>query len=598
MVIFGFGSVAKPLLTGLPSIWVAFLLIELLATKRKLLWYMIVNAIITSIYFAAIMYYKYYGVIVNYSALRQANQVVEVKASVFDLMHPYFLLIFLDIVIMTIVFLFNKRSREWGKPRKTLPRWIAGTGFALSLLVCSTTVWANKDIVNEIKMAEQMGILNYEVYTIVTGSEKQLLDPASVTHEAVMAVKQQQPPEEPLHRLDAEGKNIIMIQLESQQNFLMDLMIDGREVTPNLNKLKRESYYFSNFYQQIGQGNTSDAEYLANTSLYVPSNGAASQIYGRKELPGLPRLLKELGYTSLTFHTNAVTFWDRDQLYPALGFDRYYDKAFFGEGDIVQLGASDEVLYAKTAEELEKLHKQGQKFYAHIISMSNHHPFTLPESKHPMPLPDEFEDTLLGNYLQSVHYADEALGSFIERLKRNGLWEDSVIVIYGDHFGLPLYSLTRAEKQLMEDILGREYNYTDMLNVPLLIHIPGVTAGQTFANLGGQVDIMPTIANLVGLSLEDRIYFGQDLLNSDANLLPMRYYLPSGSFINEETIFVPGEQITDGVFYPLRGKETVPSAEQLQQDFENALQLLEMSDSYVWHLPNRAVSNTRFGLLP
>lgn len=590
-VIFGSVSIAKPILTGLPSVWVIFMLVELFARKHKLLWYMIANLIMTVIYFAAIMYFKYYGVIVNYRALKQVNQVVEVKGSVFSLMHPYYLLVFVDLIVLLGLFIFNKKIRNWGNPPLSIPKlgkWIALTAFTL---ICFALIWTNRAIVNEIKMAEQMGILNYEVYAIATGVNMEKADAASITPESVQLTKGNEDIVKPEHWGEAEERNIIVIQLESFQNLLLGLTIDGQEITPVLNRLREQSYYFSNFYQQIGQGNTSDAEYLTNTSLYAAPNGAASQEYSDKELPGMPRLVQKYGYQSLTFHTNDVTFWNRNKLYEALGFNHYYDRQFFGDEDQVLFAASDEVLYRKTAEELARFQGEGQKFYAHVVSLTQHHPFTLPPEKNPISLPEQYDGTLVGNYFKSAHYADFALGTFIEQLKQSGIWDHSMIVIYGDHFGLPINSLTPEEKDMLSEITGREYGYTDMFNIPLIISIPGVTdqagakQGQTFEHLGGQVDTMPTIANLAGFSLEDQIVFGQDLLNHRENLLPMRYYLPRGSFINDETIFVPGESVEDGVTYPLKMTKEITAPERLKTDFDYALNLLQMSDDYVKTLP-------------
>src|SRR5690606_22138682 len=131
----------------------------------------------------------------------------------------------------------------------------------------------------------------------------------------------------------------------SMQNFLVGLKVDGQEITPHFNKLVNEHFYFNKFYQQVGQGNTSDAEYVVNTSLYIPPRGAATQMYADRALPSLPKMLKEeLDFTSATFHTNVVEFWNRGELYDSLGFDHYYDAEYFGEEDTVFFGASDEVL--------------------------------------------------------------------------------------------------------------------------------------------------------------------------------------------------------------------------------------------------------------
>lgn len=587
-VVFEGGDLWRTLASGIPSVWVFFCLIELVAPKRRLGAYLIVDLLLTSVYFAVIMYYKYFGIIVTYHAAQQIHQLGEVKSSVFSLMHPYFLLIYTDIVLLALALLFSRRFRVWCKSLATARgtnRRLAGAGLALSLLLCVANIVSHRDSINEIKQAQGMGILNYEAYTAFAELLEEEVDPAEVTREAIDALKGVKPVAEPAYRGVARGKNLIVIQLEAFQDFLIGLTVDGREVTPNMNRLAREGWYFPHFYQQVGQGNTSDAEFVVNTSLYIPRHRAASEVYAEKELPGLPRLLAEHGYDTMTFHTNDAVFWNRKELYPALGFSRYYDRAFFGDVDVVMFGASDEVLYGKVAEELERLAAEGRPFYAMVVSMSGHHPFNLPRRKYRMELPERLEGTLVGDYIRAQNYADAALGEFVDRLKAAGLWDNSVVVIYGDHVGLPKYSLTAYEKQLMKEWFGRDYGVQDMLNVPLILHVPG-TGPQVFEGVGGQVDILPTLANLLGIPLGDRIYFGQDLLNQPGNLLPERYYLPSGSLITDTGVFVPGKGYEDGVSYALDGGRLERPAATREQ-FERALRLLNMSNSYARSLPER-----------
>lgn len=581
----------EPLLKEIPFIWVLFCLIEWFSSKRKIGLYLTVNLIVTVIFFAAIMYHKYYGVIVNYTALQQVNQVTAVKNSVFSLLAPYYLLIFLDIVIIGF-WLFRKKRAEKLRAFFNLKKASTGviTGiFAFSLLLCIFNVWPNRASMNEIKQAEQMGILNYETFTIFSSAKKdELVDKNQISQAKIDKLKGITAPAEPQYFGAAQGKNLIIIQLESFQNFLIDLKIDGQEVTPNMNKLVRESTYFKHFYQMVGQGNTSDAEFVVNTSFYIPYNEAATQNYPDKDLPSLPKLLRDQGYDTATFHTNVVDFWNRGALYDAIGFNRYYDQKWFGTEDTIFFGPSDEVLYKKTAEELDRMQQAGQPYYAQVISMTAHHPFTMPHEKDKIQLPERYQENMVGDYLRSQSYADYALGQFIQELKQKGIWDNSVVFIYGDHLGLPMYSLDKHGLELMKEIYGRDYNYIDMINIPLLVRVPGVDTPAVMENVGGQVDILPTAANLLGLKLDNHIHFGEDLLNQTSyNLLPQRYYLPSGSFLNNQALFIPGVWYDDGTKYPL-AKDGVEQALTTESEYNRALELLRLSDSYVQQLPDRA----------
>ncbi|WP_274650813.1 LTA synthase family protein [Paenibacillus humicola] len=577
----GFGMM---FLTGIPSVWFLFCLIESFAYRKKLIVYLAVDLLVTIIYFAVIMYYKYFGVIVTFHELRQVNQVSEVNSSVVSLLDPYYLFIFTDIVLLLALIIFSRRFRAWGRSLSVREgrSWFAA-GQVLALVACGLVILPFRDDMNEFQQAQDMGVLNYEAYAAFAPSKDMKIAAESVTPAMVKQEKGITDPAQPAFWQAAKGKNVIIIQLEAFQNFLINLKLDGKEITPNMNKLVNDSFYFPHFFQQVGQGNTADAEYVVNTSMYVPPNGAASEVYADKALPSMPKTFAAHGYQTATFHTNDVIFWNRDQLYKALGWGKYYDDHFFGHSDQVMLGSSDEVLYAKTSDELAKMQQTGKPFYVQLISMSGHHPFRIPERKFKMELPARFKGTLVGDYIQAQNYADFALGQFIDELKKNGVWDNSVVVLYGDHQGLPVYSLNSTEKKLMDGIYKRSYGVPDMMNIPLVIHVPNEKP-QTFTQIGGQSDIYPTIANLVGIPLKDQVIFGEDLLNHTGNVLPERYYLPSGSFISAKGAFEPGAGYTDGKTFPLNGG-TVAKPLESKDVYDRALKLVSMSDGYVASLP-------------
>ena len=595
LAIFDDMSFWAPLVSEIPFIWAIFCLIEWFSSKRKMAAYLIVNLALTGIFFSVIMYYKYYGVIATWRALEQVNQVTAVKNSVFSLIDPYFLFIFSDIVVF-IYLLIDGRRKKHGPGYRLLRicnrpnerRGVVTFIFTLSVILCVMNIWPHRASMNEVVQAAEMGILNYEAYALIADEQYELIDKSEITQDAIDELKGVRNGWPSPYQGWAAGKNLIVIQMESLQDFLIGLEVEGQEVTPNLNALVREGLYFPDFYHMVGQGNTSDAEFVVNTSFYVPPQGAATMRYVDRELPSLVRLLKARGYETMTFHTNTAEFWNRTELYAALGWDRYYDDRYFGKEDSVFFGASDDVLYRKTAEELGRVSAEGKKFYAQVISMTAHHPFTLPKEKISLELSGRFNGTFVGDYLQAQHYADAALGRFIDDLKARGIWQDSLVVIYGDHVGLPIYSLGKNELELLAELIGHDYGYADMINVPLLILSDGGFHPKRFdGRIGGQVDILPTIAALMGIPLDGYIHFGQNLLVDQDNLIPQRYYLPSGTVVSGRSLFIPGEAYEDGTHYPLSG---VPGDESLvtKEAFERALRLLRMSDSYIRQLPERS----------
>jgi lipoteichoic acid synthase len=580
------------LLVAAPSLLLFTIPVELLLKdhKKKRTAYLLLNAVLSAAMISVITYYRQFGIVVTYHAFMQAHQVLDVSDSILDLLQPLYLLYFLDIVVVLLVMLLRRSAPIFSYVSFHGKSLTAVWG--VSFLALIFYGYQYNGLLNELKQAERMGLVSYELHTIMSGVKAANVSAKAepITANSVRNVKNISLPDEPTGFAKAKDRNLIIVQLESFQNFLVGMELDGQELTPALNALREDSYYFSNVYQTIGQGNTSDAEFIVNTGFYPPAQQAASQAYGGKQLPSLPRLLNQAGYETFTMHTNDVKFWNRAQMYPALGFKKYYDMEFFGQEDIIAFGPSDEVLYDKSLPVLTELQEQGKPFYAHLIAQSSHHPFIPPEGKEMVQLPEEWEGTDIGNYVKLTHYADRVLGEFIEELKANGLWEQSMLVVYGDHFGVSSHSLSASDRALLEAALGHEYDPRIAHNIPFMVAVPGFTdEGVTFTHLGGQLDFMATTANLLGLPLTSHIQFGQDLLNYQDNILGSRYYLPTGSFYNDEIMYISGETFGEGTVIPLSARDPVLEADPMlyKDDFVRIMRLLQMNDAYVESLPNR-----------
>lgn len=387
---------------------------------------------------------------------------------------------------------------------------------------------------------------------------------------------------------EGKGCNLIVVQLESFQNFVVNLSVQDQEITPVLNNLSTKSIYFPNTFQQIGRGNTSDAEFTSNTSIYPVGDPAMSSAYADREFPSMAKLMHAQGYTANTFHVNEVSFWNRNRLYPAIGFDKYYDKPYFKQEIFNRFGASDEELYTVAIDKLLSLQRNNKLFYAQLVTVSSHSPFKIPEASKRLKLNWELNGTPLGNYLTAVNYADHALGTFIEKLKNTGLWDNSVLVVYGDHFGL---NKKKFDAKKLSQALGIRYHkQISTLNVPFLIHLPGRQSGRRIELTGGQIDILPTVANIMGVDLKSSGFtaFGQDLLNVKHNIIGIRYYLPTGSFLNDEILFIPGKKgFEDGKATSIRTLQPLKDIEPYRSDYEVINRLMKQSDKYVKQLPVR-----------
>ena len=385
------------------------------------------------------------------------------------------------------------------------------------------------------------------------------------------------------------GKNIIMIQVEALNTMVMQKQIGGVEITPNLNAIINESWYFPNTYSQTGMGNTADAEFIVNSSLYSPKGQAASVVYVGRALPALPRLLGEKGYDTFTLHPNQVAYWNRKELYATLGFSRFYDMTFFHNVDkLNQMGSSDEVLFKKGNELLRQVDASATPFYAQFITLSAHGPFdVVPQARRPLQTPKDLKGSLMGDYISSESYSDLAVGQFISQLRADGIWDDSIVIIYGDHTAMNENSLSGKDGRGAKELLGRSYSAADRQRVPLIIHLPGQTRAKVVTATAGQVDIMPTIADLVGLDLRGTPHMGRSLFVNSNALVPTRSYLPGGTYANDTTVFMPGVGYKDGKAVSIETGGQVDKTERERTDLARVSELSKISDKWVMGLPKR-----------
>ncbi|WP_417621939.1 LTA synthase family protein [Paenibacillus sp. GCM10023252] len=592
------GVMVTRLLTDAAAIVILLGIVELAASAR---WrgplYWMLNGLLSLLLFASTLYFSYYGTVPTYTALLALDQVLQIRDSVKSTINPIHYVFFLDLAVYALMYGYNrmKGNRITARTRIAKPLYV-GMAVLLCILMSAGSIRIGSSIPNELVQSEQLGFLNYQAASALKARKEvsEAKDGDAATAAAAAAKLQDTydytkgfaAGDAPASFGAAEGKNVIVIQLEAFQNFPVGLKLEGTEVTPVLNKLGKDSLYFPHFFQQIGQGNTSDAEFMSNTSIYPTGDIAMSTGYGDRSLPSLPRLLEKRGYEAVTFHVNDVTFWDRNRMYPALGFDRYYDKPYFNNDHFNDFGASDEEMYRVGLEQLGELAAQDKPFYAQFVSTSSHFPFKVPGDRQHYTVPEQLKGTQLGDYLTAVNYADYALGVFIEGLKAKGLWDNTMLVIYGDHFGL---QAKENDPAWVSKQLGITYHERlSRFNIPFFLHVPGVE-GKVVDQVGGQLDIMPTVSNLMGISLPLESYtaFGQDLLNIDQNVIGMRYYLPTGSFFNNDILFVPGKGFDDGTAVDIRTMEPVADFSKYRKDYDYILDLMKASDTYVRLLPKR-----------
>ncbi|MDX5473976.1 MAG: LTA synthase family protein [Bacillaceae bacterium] len=503
----------------------------------------ITSFIVTFVLYSNAVYYRFFNDFITIPLLFQTSNMADLGSSVTELMKPIDLLMFMDVVILIVLAKWSPQFvtfTTWRpKVRKMYFLSIVGVFlFNLGLAETERPQLLTRTFDREI-LVKNLGTYNYHVYDAYlqtkTKAQRALADGSELVEvQNYINAKYKKP--NPEYYGIAEGKNVIVVKMESLQSFVIDNEINGEPITPFLNELKNSSYYFENFYHQTAQGKTSDSEFLLDNSLYPLGRGAVFFTHATNDYhTATPNVVKENGYHPVTFHPNNQSFWNRDVMYKSLGYERFYEINDYEvtEENSIGWGLKDKYFFEQSIPYMEEL---PQPFYAKFITLTNHFPFVLDEEDK---FVDEFDSNsrTLNRYFPTVRYMDEALKLFFEDLKESGLYEDSIIIMYGDHYGISENHNEAMSKYLDKEI--RPFEVAQLQRVPMFIHIPGVTDEEPkqFDTIAGQIDLKPTIKHLLGIETKNDIQFGEDLLAEDRSEFVV---FRDGGFISEELVYAKG----------------------------------------------------------
>jgi phosphoglycerol transferase MdoB-like AlkP superfamily enzyme len=287
--------------------------------------------------------------------------------------------------------------------------------------------------------------------------------------------------------------NVILVTVESLSAKYLGSFGDSRQLTPNLDSLRSKSLFFSNFY---ATGTRTDRG-LEAISLSIPPTPGRSIV---------KRLGRETGYASLGQQLRAQGY-DCVFLYGGRG---YFDNmnAFFGgnghrivdqtsipESEISfknAWGMCDEDIYAQTLRQADRDHAAGQPFFMHLMTTSNHRPYTYP--------PDRIDIPSGSGREGAVKYTDHAIGRFLEQARNKPWFDTTIFVFVADH---------TANSAGKEDLPVAKYR------IPLFIYAPNILKGQEISTLASQIDLAPTLLGLLNLDYTST-FFGRDVLRADA----------------------------------------------------------------------------------
>jgi lipoteichoic acid synthase len=534
----------------------------------------VISFLSSLILFINLINYRYFNDFITIPMLLQSNQIGSLWSSVFALSHPYDPLIFVDTLALASVYLFQKKR----VPVSSQVKSILVLNLAILLLI-TNVLMAEKirpDLFTRIFdrqiLVKYIGPFNYLIYDAVMNVRLESKKVFSNGRDLLTVQKfMQQIPQDlndPKMFGIAKGRNVFLISMESMQDFVINKSILGQEVTPFLNGLIKDSFYFEQFYHQTGQGKTSDAEFIIDTSLYPLSTGAVFFTHAHNTYLTTPKLLKEHGYYPAVFHANNSSFWNRNQMYKTMGYERFYtsDDYKITKANSIGWGLKDIPFFEQSVELISQLPKP---FYCKLITLTNHYPFKLNKKDQLIPLYTSKSKTL-NRYIPTVRYMDKALMLFFDEIKAKGLYDNSIFILYGDHNGI-----SQKHNKAMAKFLGIDkltpLDQIQLQRVPLIIHIPG-QKGKIIHTIGGQVDLKPTILHLLGIETKDRYNFGNDLFALNK---PELTVLRNNSFITDKYVYTNKK-----CFDKTREKET--NAAFCEQFKGKAMNSLKFSDDIIY----------------
>lgn len=516
--------------------------------RRQMLGYVIVNAAATLLVYTDILYFRRFGDLVSVASLRFVGQVSAVTDTLVTLLRLSDLWLWVDIVLLLLLLLRGAPNYFEGltPSRRRVPYLSAALGLLLvmGVMLFDPFLSAAEDPGPRM-VARRMGMINY--HALDAGAYlTRLTARLTPEQEALREVRdwfanRKMPTGGPLSHLQgaAAGRNAIVLQVESFHAFLLNREVNGQEITPNLNRLARESLLFTNFYSQTGQGVSSDADLLANCSLYPSRTGAVYYDFAKNDYRCMPTLLREAGYQAVAMQGIEPTFWNLEAVYPQVGFERYYSLPDFENDDMIGLGLSDQSFLRQAVGKIKKL---PEPFYSFVVTLSSHTPFDYEQLPRTLNL-GSLEGTRAGHYLHAAHYTDHAIGQFLDALAREGILDRSVLMLYGDHTGVWRHDPGVAE--LLGVSLDDEVTWTALeRQVPFLFRFPGGEHAGEWDRVSSQVDMAPTLAALLGLAPEDTYFMGRNLLIEPEGMAA----LYTGSAVSDRYLYLETDE-PEGMCY-------------------------------------------------
>lgn len=563
----------KPLLFDLSFILIIASFSFLINNKKRRIRYLVGFSIFTT--FLCVvhsMYYTFYESFASVSLLATSAFVVDVGDAVLEqvLQIHDFTFLWQPIVVFYLLYHLKKRNYKYEDDKKENNKvsfiTLAATGavlFGLVSITVTSTEWSRfGKMWNRESVLSSFGVYTYQINDIFQSLEPKInnLFGHDSAFRNVSEYYENNKIEASKNKYTDifKGKNLIVIHAESLQTIAIDRKFEGKEVTPYLNKMVRESIYFDNFYSEVGVGTSSDAEFTYSTSLMPSNSGTVFVNYFDREYSSIQKQFKKSGYYVFSMHANTGDFWNRATMHENLGYDKFYSKSSYEIDETIGLGLSDKSFFRQSVPKIKDIMDKGKPFYGLLITLTNHTPWS------DFKIIDEFpttwtvnvdgndvvsnyiNNTTLGDYFRSLHYSDQALEQFMNDLDSAGILDNTVVVIYGDHdariskklynvlYNYNPYTDTVREEGEEGYVDYNSYTYELDRKVPFIIWTKDHKYVSKESGVMGMIDAFPTLANMFGIE-KGQYCLGHDIFSLDEE--------------SKVVVFTDGSYVTNKIYY-------------------------------------------------
>lgn len=490
----------------------------------------VVMALLDVLLVANLMYFRTYYSAIPASSYLEAGNLADFKASVTDSLRWADIVLPL-ITIATAVMAFRAKATK-RQPLTAVLKWWAAplAGFALLLTGVNLCKGGFHKSLRSVRQSAYLCSADAPIFSVFGCIWYDITDAAEpITPEKQAEIERwlaSQPKHQPADSVTEKRSNLLIVFAESLESWVLEKKVDGKEITPCLNRLLKEksTLYAPNVLTQVKGGRSIDAQLMICSGLLPLMSGTYSSLYYDNTFYTLQKAMRGLKHSrSYLLTIDKVSTWNQGAVARSFGTDTiisYHDfKMTEAFGTHKRIG--DASFFQQCREKIERgeVWKPGESVYMQFVTYSGHAPFKLPDHLRTITFPASIPEKA-ADYMTTAHYTDKAIGDFVAYLKTLSQYKETIVVIVGDHEGLASY-----RQELVGNPACRGLVSDKQLTPFIVLNSP---VGMRYDKFMGQIDIYPTLLNLMQLDAYRWHGLGQSILD------PRKQGVAVGSVMNVE----------------------------------------------------------------